>query len=307
MSGSAAPPIALAPESAPTWMAEAIVAGGGRLASPAEAVGLVWGNALSAEGLTDVLRAGSGIEWVQLPYAGVERFVHLMNDGRTWACGKGVYAEPVAELALGLAIAGLRGVSHFARANKWEGPRGRNLLGGNITILGGGGITDSLLRLLGPFGSRVTVVRNHVRPMPGAELVLTPDRLPEALSSADVVVLALALTAETTGIIGPRTLHLLGPETWLVNVARGKHVVTDALVDALRDHKIGGACLDVTDPEPLPDGHPLFGLPNCIITPHVGNTPAMARPLLAERLRSNVRRFANGEPLIGLVDIALGY
>ena len=94
---------------------------------------------------------------------------------------------------------------------------------------------------------------------------------------------------------------------WIVNVARGRHIVTDDLVDALRDGVIGGAALDVTDPEPLPSGHPLWTLPNCIITPHVGNTPEMAKPLLARRVTENVRRFARGDELIGLVDVDAGY
>jgi phosphoglycerate dehydrogenase-like enzyme len=94
---------------------------------------------------------------------------------------------------------------------------------------------------------------------------------------------------------------------WLVNVARGRHVVTDDLVTALREGEIGGAGLDVTEPEPLPDGHPLWSLPNCLITPHVGNTQEMARPLLAQRITANVRRFATGEDLIGPVDVDAGY
>ena len=94
------------------------------------------------------------------------------------------------------------------------------------------------------------------------------------------------------------------PHAWLVNVAVGRHVVTDDLVKALQAGEIGGAGLDVTEPEPLPEGHPLWSLPNCIITPHVGNTPEMAKPLLAERITANVRRWAHGEPLIGPVDPA---
>jgi phosphoglycerate dehydrogenase-like enzyme len=90
-------------------------------------------------------------------------------------------------------------------------------------------------------------------------------------------------------------------------VARGKHIVTDDLVWALENNIIGGAGLDVTDPEPLPDGHPLWSLNNCIITPHVGNTPAMAVPLLSERIAENVRRWADGEDLIGPVFVDLGY
>jgi phosphoglycerate dehydrogenase-like enzyme len=99
----------------------------------------------------------------------------------------------------------------------------------------------------------------------------------------------------------------MSPHTWLVNVARGRHIVTDDLVWALQHEVIGGAALDVTDPEPLPPEHPLWTLPNCIITPHVGNTPEMAVPLLSERIATNVRRFAHGEALVGPVHFDLGY
>ncbi len=94
---------------------------------------------------------------------------------------------------------------------------------------------------------------------------------------------------------------------WLVNVARGGHVDTDALVSALTGGTIAGAALDVTDPEPLPDGHPLWDIPNCIITPHTADTIEMVRPLLAERIRTNVGRFAAGQDLVGLVDPEAGY
>ncbi|TPW11515.1 MAG: D-isomer specific 2-hydroxyacid dehydrogenase [Acidimicrobiaceae bacterium] len=94
---------------------------------------------------------------------------------------------------------------------------------------------------------------------------------------------------------------------WIVNVARGRHIVTDDLVWALTNGVIGGAALDVTDPEPLPDDHPLWSLPNCIITPHVGNTPDMAVPLLSERIAVNVRRFASGDDLLGPIHVELGY
>ena len=94
---------------------------------------------------------------------------------------------------------------------------------------------------------------------------------------------------------------------WLVNVARGAHVVTDDLVVALREGWIGGAALDVTDPEPLPEGHPLWSLPNCLVSSHTANTWETGRPHLARRIRENVRRYAAGEPLLGLVDVGLGY
>ena len=132
-------------------------------------------------------------------------------------------------------------------------------------------------------------------------------KLAAAYLAPTFVVLALALTADTDGIISRDELELMEDHAWLVNVARGRHVVTADLVDALRDHVIGGAGLDVTEPEPLPADHPLWSVPNCIITPHVGNTPAMAVPLLAERITTNVRRYAHGEELIGPVHVDLGY
>ena len=168
----------------------------------------------------------------------------------------------------------------------WTAPLGRNLLGARVSILGGGGITESLVRLLQPWDCHITVVRRTANHLDGVDDVLEADRYADALPGADLVVLALALTPETEGIIAADELSLMEDHAWLVNVARGRHVVTDDLVDALRDGVIGGAGLDVTDPEPLPHDHPLWSMPNCLITPHVGNTPEMARPLLAERIRA---------------------
>ena len=173
-------------------------------------------------------------------------------------------------------------------------------------VLGGGGITESFLRLLEPFGCSVTVVRRRPDPMPGATVV-GEDQLDDALAGADLLVLALALTEATRGIIDGRRLRLLGPDAWVVNVARGAHIVTDELVEVLRDGAIGGAALDVTDPEPLPDGHPLWTERRCLITPHTANTVAMAEPLLRARVAENVRRWIAGDALIGPVDVDAGY
>ncbi len=122
-----------------------------------------------------------------------------------------------------------------------------------------------------------------------------------------MVILALALTPETSGIIDRRRLELLPPHAWLVNVARGAHVVTDDLVKVLAEGRIGGAALDVTDPEPLPAEHALWSEPRCLITPHTANTPEMAVPLLTARVTENVRRWITGEELLGPVDPVAGY
>jgi len=176
-----------------------------------------------------------------------------------------------------------------------------------VTILGGGGITHFLLEHLAPFGVEATVVRRQVEPVPGAARTVTMSELHEVLPGALVVFLALALSPSTTGIIGAPELEIMDEGAWLVNVARGRHVDTDALVAALTSGSIAGAALDVTEPEPLPDGHPLWELPNCIITPHTADTIEMIRPLLGERIRANVERYAAGRELIGLVDPVEGY
>ena len=301
--------IAVLPTGVRTFLADAVEAGGGDLSKADDAVALVWAETADAEGLGRVLDEHAGLRWVQLPWAGVEPYVDVIraHADRTWTCGKGVYAEPVAEHALALALAGLRGLDHYTRATSWTGQRGRNLLGARVTIVGGGGIAESLLRLLGPFECDVTVVRRSPRPMASARAVVGDDRLGEALAGADVVVLALPLLPESVGLIDRRRLELLAPGACLVNVARGQHVVTEDLVEALRDGTLGSAGLDVTDPEPLPDGHPLWTLPNAVVTPHTGNTQEMALPLLSARITDNVRRWIAGEPLVGPVDPSAGY
>ncbi len=300
---------ALAPAGARGWLADAVVAGGGELVDPDDAEVLVWAVPGDAEALGAVLDANPGIRWVQLPWAGIERQVDVVraHRDRVWTCGKGVYAEPVAELALTLLLAGLRGLGVYARATTWEQPVGANLHGARVAVVGGGGITEALLRLLVPFGCDITVVRRRPGDVPGASRVVTPDALDAAVAGADALVLALALTPDTIGLVDRRRLDLLGEHGWLVNVARGRHVVTDDLVAALAEGAVGGAGLDVTDPEPLPDGHPLWTFPNVLVTPHVGNTPAMAVPLLSARVRDNLRRWAAGEPLLGPVDVEAGY
>jgi phosphoglycerate dehydrogenase-like enzyme len=299
--------MALAPEGERAWLGEAVTAGGGTLVPPEQARGLVWASTGQADELAELLASHPSIEWVQLPWAGIEPFVGVLDPTRTWTCGKGVYAAPVAEHALALGLAGLRGLATYGRATSWQPPAGHNLIGAPVTILGGGGITEELLALLAPFRSEVTVVRRHPAPMDGAAGVVGPDQTRPALAGRRLVVLALALTPETLGVIDAEALAAMDDDAWLVNVARGGHVVTDDLVAALAAGAIGGAALDVTDPEPLPDGHPLWAEPRCLLTPHVGNTPDMARPLLSARIQENTRRFAADEPLLGLVDPALGY
>lgn len=302
--------VALAPTPARAWAPAAVEAAGAELVGPDDAEVLIFLAPDDTDGLTRALKEAPKAKWVQLPWAGIEAFVDagVLDPTRIWTCGKGVYAEPVAEHALALALAGLRDLPQRIRATTWEKQGGVSLYDGAATIVGGGGITECLLDLLAPMRTDVTVVRRDVTsPLPGAARVVGPDALHEALATADAVFLALALTHETRGVIDAAALRAMRPHGWLVNVARGAHVVTDDLVTALTEGWIGGAGLDVTDPEPLPDGHPLWDLPNCIITPHTANSLEMGLPLLAKRVTDNLRRYADGLPLVGLVDLDAGY
>jgi len=231
----------------------------------------------------------------------------LIDRHRQWTSAKGAYAEPVAEHALALLLAGLRRLPERARARSWGEEAGTSLFGQPVTIIGGGGIAAVLLRLLEPFRAQVTVVRQRPEPLPGAARTVGDDRLHEALAGARAVLLVLALTPRTRKLIGRAELAAMGHDAWLVNVARGGVVDTEALVEALRSSQIGGAALDVTDPEPLPTGHPLWDLPNCLITPHTADTEEMTRPLLARRIMENIQRLRAGQELVGQVDPDLGY
>lgn len=300
--------VAVLPAGSAPSLEQAVRDGGGdpvRDAAGADAV--VWSDPHDADGLDAVL-ADADVPWVQLPFAGVDSFLGVIDDDRTWTCAKGVYAEPVAEMALGLALACRRDLHRYARATSWGEDHGDYLLGSRVTVLGGGAITSSLLRLLGPWRTTTTVVTRHPRPIDGADEVVGSDALREVAARSDVLVLALALTPETTGIVDHAVLTALPDDAVLVNVARGEHVVTDDLVAALAaDGGLRGAGLDVTDPEPLPDDHPLWRAPGVLITPHTGNTAEMGVPLLAGRVRENVSRRIAGEPLLGTVDVDLGY
>jgi phosphoglycerate dehydrogenase-like enzyme len=299
--------VTVGPNPAP-FAVEAAEAGGAAVVSLTDNPdALVWLESQDVEGLAEALRVAPGVRWVQLPSAGVELMTEVIDQSRVWTCAKGAYAQPVAEHALTLALSGLRILSTRVAARSWGKPGGTSLFGERVTILGGGGITRSLLALLAPFEVEATVVNRSGNPLPGAARTVPVSELDSTLSDALVVVLALSLTPESRGIIGEKQLGLMDQTAWLVNVARGGHVDTDALVDALRQGTIAGAALDVTDPEPLPDGHALWDLSECIITPHTADTIEMVLPLLAERIRTNVAHFAAGEPLVGLVDPEAGY
>lgn len=310
---TSASPIALGPASVEPVEA-AILAGGGRLAAPEEAEGVVWLDPSDAEGLKDMLE-GSPASWVQLPFAGIETFFDagVITPDRTWTCTKGAYGTSTAEHALALVLAAARHLHDHVRARSWRpgfgklGAPERRLNDSTVLVVGTGGIGSALVRMLDPLGPRVLASNRSGRPLEAAEQTVPSDRLGEVLPEADFVVIAASLTSSTRGMFDRAALEAMKPSAWLVNVARGGLVDTAALVDALEAGTIGGAALDVTEPEPLPDGHPLWAMTNCIITPHVANTADMALPELVAMIERNVRHYVREEQLEGVVDVSLGY
>ncbi|QCU78719.1 hydroxyacid dehydrogenase [Citricoccus sp. SGAir0253] len=281
-------------------------------ASPAgdgTATALVLVHPVPVEQVEQALAANPDVTWVQLPFAGIEPYVPLIRSRPdvAWTSAKGTYARPVAEHALLLTLALLRDLPGRLRATGWGTPGGRTLDGMECVVVGGGGIAREYVRLLRSWDTRVTAVRRRAGDVPGADRTVTQDRLDEVLPGAGVVMLAAASTDLTRGMIGARQLELMSPEAVLVNVARGTLVDTGALVDALAAGSIHGAGLDVTEPEPLPDGHPLWSEPRCIVTPHTADTPEMCIPLLDARIRRNLAARAGGGELEGLVDVEGGY
>lgn len=293
---------------------EAVHAAGGVVAPLGpETRGLVWLSEKRADELATVLSEHPEIEWVQLPWAGVDGFAQIFaaidhDAAPVFTSAKGSYAEPVAEHALMLALALAREIPRKAREAVWQSERtGLSLYGNHIVIVGAGGITSELIRLLKPFRTTISVVRRQNLDVPGADRTVTTDRLVELLPTADVVVIAAAATAATHHIIGAAEIAALPDHAIIVNIARGSLLDTDAAVDALRAGTLWGIGLDVTDPEPLPAGHALWNEPNCVITSHSADTPLMTKHLLAERIRTNVQSFLHGEPLVGVVDTRSGY
>jgi phosphoglycerate dehydrogenase-like enzyme len=295
-------------------MKRALEAGGGAFVEdPTKADAIVWTNPGDPEGLKSILET-SPARWVQLPFAGIESFfaAGAIDPSRTWTCAKGIYGPATAEHALALTLAGARRLHEHARAKTWGhgggfGAKERRLKGSTVLIIGTGGIGKALADMLGPLGPRILAANRSGAPLDAAERTVAIDQLDEVIGEADFVVVAAALTDETRGLIDAARLDSMKQGAWLINVARGGLVVTDDLVAALRSEHLGGAALDVTDPEPLPEGHPLWDEPNVLITPHVANTWEMARPELIEMVQRNVRRYAAGEPLEGIVDPAAGY
>ncbi len=256
-----------------------------------------------------VLDEFPSIEWVQLPSAGIESYQDAMtaHPEKVWTTAKGSFAKPVGEHALALTLALLRDLPTRIRATSWGPQGGATLNGMHVVITGAGGVSQEILRLFSMFEVTTTIVRRHPEPLPGADHTVTFAEFGESLRTADVLVLGSALTDETKNMLGAAEFALMKPSSVVVNIGRGGLIDTDALVDAVVAGQIAGAGLDVTAPEPLPDGHPLWEMDNVIITPHSADTREMIRKPMQDRIRANVAAFSAGTEMVGVADPLLGY
>ncbi len=286
----------------------AVVGAGAQVAELGANVGaLIWTDYSQPVALSKLLAENPQLEWVQLPFAGVDAFASVLQNPVVFTSAKGSYREPVAEHALALCLALARKLPERVVARSWGKKFAVSLYDSHVLIVGGGGIAEELVSLLAPFKCRVTVVRKHPADIEGATETVGFDRLDEFLPQVDFVVLAAALTSETLYLFDARRFSFMKPTAYLVNVARGKMIDSGALMDALRNETIAGAAVDVTDPEPLPDGHALWTTPNLLITPHTADTNAQVVRMFSQRIDANVRAWLTGSDWVGRVDPQLGY
>lgn len=307
------PVMAVLPKTQPEYL-RAIALGGGIAADLNEnTTGLVWTDSQGVQELAELLTVNPQITWVQLPFAGVDNFKPLFDEilisGRSisFTSAKGAYREPVAEHALMLALALGRALPERLAAKSWGRKFAASLFDSKVLIVGGGGIAEELLRLLAAFRVDATVIRRSESPLAGANRTAQLEDLNACLPEADFVFIASALTDETKQLFDVTRFAIMKPSAYLVNIARGAIVDSKALEQALRTGQIAGAGIDVTDPEPLPDGHNLWNTPNLIITPHTADTPEQCVRLLSARVERNVGAIIEGTNLDGLVNLELGY
>ena len=260
------------------------------------------------------------LRWVQSPAVGVGGMLgpELVASPVVLTSARGVRARGIAEHVIGVTIALARQLPLVMRrqmAREWAlneielSGRVRTLQGSRMAVVGLGAIGLEVARLAAAIDIRVSAIRKHVEQDRPAfvEEVLPPERLFELLERSDSIVLSAPLTAETNKIIGPEALKRVKRGALLINVGRGKLIDDDAVVEALRDGRLGGAALDVFTKEPLDSGSPYWDLANVVVTPHISGAMEDYWTPLVALFSENLRRFDAGQPLLNVIDKQAGY
>jgi phosphoglycerate dehydrogenase-like enzyme len=252
------------------------------------------GGELSADLLAGLPRLGL----VQLMSAGAEKFVGQLPEGVVLCNARGAHTPSTAEWAVTATLAAQRGIPHFTReqdAGRWSPRTEHSLVGARVLVVGAGDIGRTIGRMLAGFDVELTYVARTAR-----KGVRSTDELPQLLPHADVVIVIVPVTPQTTGLVDAAFLAAMADDALLVNAARGVVVDSDALLAELRSGRLRAA-LDVTDPEPLPEGHPLWSAPGLLLTPHVAGDVPDTNDRAIAAVTDQLARVLAGEPLRNVV------
>ncbi|MBJ7601227.1 MAG: D-2-hydroxyacid dehydrogenase [Candidatus Nephthysia bennettiae] len=254
-----------------------------------------------------------GLRWLHSPSAGVDKLplAELRRHNIALTNAAGVFAVPISEWVMGtlLAIAKkTRALYDAQRDDRWHGDLAlEELTGKTLLLLGSGGIGREIARRAAPFGMRIWASGRTGRAVEGTERVVSGDGWRTLLPDADFVVMSLPLTDSTRGTIGSQELRSFKQGAWLVNVGRGATTEEQAVLEAVREGRLGGAAIDAWTEEPLPPDHPAWTMANVIVSPHVSGSSPLNNERTLTLFVDNLRRFVNGEDLRNRVDLALGY
>jgi len=304
---------------------------------PLEDVEVLLRGWLSSEAFDRLLARAPRLRWVHSATSGVERALTstARERGLTVTNARGVFTRPIAEHVLMLILAISRQLPQLLelqRERTWQPLQGVELRELTIGIVGYGSIGRAVASLAGAFGARVIALRRHPEaaggsasggglPMPGGTVssddafpfvpvparIVGPGDLHELLGASDIVVLAAPLTPDTEDMINEAALAAMRPDAWIINVARGRLIDDHALLEALRERRIGGAALDAFRQEPLSPTSPFYDVPNVIVTPHTAWSSARVLDRSIDLFCENLRRYAAGEALHNVVDPGAGY
>lgn len=271
----------------------------------------------SPEGLADMVRTSDRLRWVQATAAGAGEQVRAAGlrpdelQRVLITSSSGVHAVPLAEFCLLGLLAFAKNLTRILadqRARRWDHYAMGELRGRTVAVIGLGRIGEEVARLAAAFGARILGInRSGVSDCPHVHETHRLDRLGEVLRDADAVVISLPFTDETSGLIDHAAIAQMKPGATIVNVGRGGVIDDVALVDALRTRRLAGAALDVHAVEPLPADHPLWDLPNVLITPHTAALSVRENERIVELFTENLSRFLRGDELISRVDPELLY
>lgn len=245
---------------------------------------------------------GVSTRLVQSQSIGFDDVPAALPPGHVFANAASVHETSTAELTLALVLAAQRGIPDFVRAageGRWAPARHESLADRRVLLIGYGGVGRAIEARLAPFEVEITRVASRAR-SDEQGFIRGIDELPTLLPNADIVVVGVPLTESTAGLVGESFLAALPDGALVVNIARGKVADTDAILAEAERGRLRFA-LDVTDPEPLPAGHPLFALPNVLISPHVGGASTAMIPRMARLLREQIERMLRGDEPVNVV------